>query len=335
MDAYETNTTWTEIAGRILAAQRIALITHGKPDGDALGSLLALARALPQKDKTADLYVMGPLEPALARIIGDTPYRRAEEAPPGDEYELAIVVDTGAWSQLQPLETWLRARRERTIVIDHHSRGDDVAALRMVNPRAAAAAELVVDLLDELECELTGGAGGVAEALYVGIATDTGWFRFTNVSPRTFTVAARLLECGVDKSRLYEILEENYHPGRLALEARALASVEYARDGAVAIQSLRREDFRETGCSVEDLTNIVNGPMIVGQVRVSILLSETGPAQTKLSFRSKPTTGGGDWMDVNRLAQRFGGGGHVFAAGARLEVSLDEAKQTLLAALEE
>jgi phosphoesterase RecJ-like protein len=334
MDSYETNTTWTEIAGRIRAAQRLALITHGKPDGDALGSLLALARALPQKEKTTDLYVMGPLEPALIQIIGDTPYRRAEEAPPGDEYDLVIVVDTGAWSQLQPLEKWLRDRREKTIVIDHHSRGDDVAALRMVNPRAAAAAELVVDLLDELGCTLTGGAGGVAEALYVGIATDTGWFRFTNVSPRTFTVAARLLECAVDKSRLYEILEENYHPGRLALEARALASVEYARGGAVAIQSLRREDFRETGCSVEDLTNIVNGPMIVGRVRVSILLSETGPAQTKLSFRSKPTAGEANWTDVNRLAQRFGGGGHVFAAGARLEVSLDEAKRILLAALE-
>lgn len=334
MDSYCTNTTWTEIADRIRAGRRIALFTHAKPDGDALGCQLALARALPQVGKTADVYMMGPLEPALAQIIGRTPCHRADEQLPDDDYDVVIVMDTSAWSQLQPLETWLRDRREKTIVIDHHSRGDDVAALRMVDPSSAAAAELVVDLLDELGCELTGGVNGVAEALYLGIATDTGWFRFTNVSPRTFTVAARLLECGVNKSRLYEIFEENYQPGRLALEARALSSVEYARGGAVAIQSLGLEDFAQTGCSVEDLTNIVNRPMIVGQVRVSILLAETEPGYTKVSFRSKPTADGEEWTDVNRLAQRFGGGGHVFAAGARLSLGLEEARKAVVAGAE-
>ena len=331
MDSYRTNTTWAEIADRIRAGRRFALITHAKPDGDALGCQLALARALPQIGKTADVYTMGPLEPALKQVIGQTPCRRADEQLPDDDYDVVIVVDTAAWSQLQPLEAWLRDRRERAIVIDHHSRGDDVAALRMVEPKAAAAAQMIVDLLDELGCDLT---TGVAEALYVGIATDTGWFRFENVSAETFAVAARLLRCGVDKSRLYEVLEESYRPGRLALEARALSSVEYARGGAVAIQSLSLEDFAQTGCSVEDLTNIVNRPMIVGRVRVSILLAEAKAGQTKLSFRSKPTADGEEWTDVNRLAQRFGGGGHVFAAGARLSVGLEQAREAVLAGLE-
>jgi phosphoesterase RecJ-like protein len=186
---------------------------------------------------------------------------------------------------------------------------------------------MIVPLLDELGCEIT---ADVAEALYVGIATDTGWFRFENVSAETFVIAARLLRCGVDKSRLYETLEESYPPGRLALEARALSSVEYARDGVVAIQSLTLDDFDQTGCSVEDLTNIVNRPMVVGRVRVSILLAETKPGHTKMSFRSKPTADGEEWTDVNRLAQQFGGGGHVFAAGARMSADLAEARRAVL-----
>jgi phosphoesterase RecJ-like protein len=331
MESYTTNTTWAEIAERVRRGRRIALITHAKPDGDALGCQLALARALPQLGKAADVYVMGPLEPPLVPIIGDTPIRRADEESPDDDYDVVIVVDTAAWSQLQPLETWLRQRREKAIVIDHHSRGDDVADLRMVEPRAAATAQIIVPLLDELGCKLT---EEVAEALYVGIATDTGWFRFENVSAETFAIAARLLKCGVEKSRLYETLEENYAPGRLALEGRALSSVEYARGGAVAIQSLGLDDFAQTGCSVEDLTNIVNRPMVVGQVRVSILLAETKPGHTKMSFRSKPSADGQGWTDVNRLAQHFGGGGHVFAAGARMRVTLAEARQAVLAAVE-
>ncbi|MDY7109697.1 MAG: bifunctional oligoribonuclease/PAP phosphatase NrnA [Planctomycetota bacterium] len=331
MESYATNTTWAEIADRIRGGRRIALVTHAKPDGDALGSQLALARALSEPGRTADVYVMGPLEHALAEVIADTPVHRADDRLPGDDHDLVIVVDTGAWSQLQPLETWLRERRERTIVIDHHSHGDDVAALRMVDPGAAATAQMIVSLLDELGCALT---EDVAEALYVGIATDTGWFRFDNVSAQTFAVAARLLECGVDKSRLYQVLEENYPPGRLALEARALASVQYARDGAVAIQSLSLDDFQQTGCAVEDLTNLVNRPMVVGKVRVSILLSESKAGVTKLSFRSKPTADGSDWTDVNRLARQFGGGGHVFAAGARMSLSLAEARRAVLAAVE-
>jgi phosphoesterase RecJ-like protein len=331
MESYTTNTTWPEIARRLREARRIALVTHAKPDGDALGCQLALARALPQLDKTADVYVMGPLEPPLLPIIADTPVRRADDDAPDDDHDAVIVVDTAAWSQLQPLESWLRERREKTIVIDHHSRGDDVGALRMVEPKAAATAQMIVSLLDELGCTLT---EDVAEALYVGIATDTGWFRFENVSAATFATAARLLECGVDKSRLFQILEENYPPQRLALEARALSSVEYARGGAVAIQSLGPADFQETGCSVEDLTNLVNRPMTVGPVRVSILLAETKPGYTKMSFRSKPTVDGADWTDVNRLAQQFGGGGHIFAAGARMDVDLAQARQAVLKAVE-
>ena len=331
---YVTNTTFPEIAQRIEAAQRIAIITHAKPDGDAAGSQLALHRALTAMGKPSDIFTMGPIERGLTIMTGDTPTRAAEDDPPGDEHDLVLVVDTGAWSQLDPLGPWLKERRDRIIGLDHHSHGDDVAALRIVDSSAASTTSLAADLLDELGCELTGGRGGVAEALFFGLATDTGWFRFPNANANAFALAARLMETGIDNSRLYRISEENFEPSRLAVEARALSSLEYAMDGKAALQFLRPEDMKETGASVEELTGLVNNPLTVGSVRVSILLAETKPGQTKISFRSKPPLDDGQWIDVNELAQRFNGGGHVHAAGARMTCGIDEAAQTVRQVLE-
>jgi len=335
VDAYISNTSFSAVGDRIRAAKRIALCTHTRPDGDAIGSVLAVARALEGDDVHVDIFLMGPIEAALREIAGPTPYRHVETDPPDDSYDLVIVADTGSWTQLEPLEEWLRKHRDKVIGIDHHVQGDDVAALRIVDPTAASATQIITALLDEMGCEVTGEIGGVGEAIFVGLATDTGWFRYSNAGPEAFQLAARLLEAGVDRMRLFQLIEEAHRPVRLALEALALASVEYARGGSVAIQSLALEDFARTGGSVEDLTGVVNLPMIVGEVRVSILLAECEPGLTKMSFRAKPPRPGDDprSADVNVLAGRFGGGGHLFASGARLRCGLDQARDRLRAEL--
>ena len=292
--------TWAEIADRVRAAGRVAVVTHRRPDGDALGCVLALTRALPSVGAGVDAFLMGGVDPALAGVIRDTPWRSADDEPPGDDYELIIVVDTGAWSQLEPIGDWLRRHRERVIVIDHHVHGDDVAALSVVEPTAAATAVLVTALLDELGCTLT---GAIAEALFVGLATDTGWFRYANANAQAFRLAARLIDVGVDRAGLFQRLEETHRPERLPLEARALASIEYAREGTVAIMVLTGDDFQDTGGSFHDLTGLVNRPMIVDRVRASILLAEIEPSVTKISLRAKAASGAGsDVIDVNALA---------------------------------
>jgi phosphoesterase RecJ-like protein len=329
---YDSNTTLAEIARRVREAKRVALVSHQKPDGDAIGSLLALARALPGIGVDADAFVMGPLEPPLLALAGDTPLHRVEESPPGDDYDLILVVDTGAWSQLEPLEAWLRRHHDRVVGVDHHPQGDDVAALRVVDPAAPAAAEMVLTLLDELGCALPAErGGGPAEALFVGLATDTGWFRFSNAGVRAFAAAARLIALGVDNAGLHGRLEAMHRPARLQLAARALASVEYVADGTVAVQMLGPEDFAETGGSVSDLTDLVNLPMAVGSVRAAILLTEAEPGQTKISFRSKPgDTPDTPAIDVNRIAAKLGGGGHAFAAGARTAEDLATTRAAVL-----
>jgi len=333
MFEYRSNTTFSDVAQQIRQAKSIALVAHTKPDGDALGSQLALYRALKKTEIEVEIFVMGPVEPALLKITHSTPLRNVDAFPPGDDYDLIIVLDTGAWSQLEPLADWLKAHHDRIIVIDHHQRGDDVAGLRIIESNVSATAVLVARLLDALGYSIDGGVGGMAEALFVGLATDTGWFRYSNTDAETFALAARLLDAGVDNARLYQILEENFTPSRIALEARALMSLEYFNHGSIAIQQLTLHDFEETGGKTEELTGLVNNPLAIGMVQVSIFMSEIEPGQTKISFRSKPSLDDDPPIDVNELAQRFGGGGHIHAAGARMKLPLSEAKETLLAEL--
>lgn len=335
MSEYTSTTSLESIAATLREADRVVLTTHSKPDGDAMGSVLAMARALSGRGKHVQSLLMGPVPAALQALCADTPFTLVERQAPPEEFDVALVMDTGARSQVEPLDEWLKRHRERMIGIDHHARGDDIAPRRFIDTNAASTTEILVTLLDLLGCELSGGVGGVAEPLFVGLATDTGWFRFSKAQSRTFAVAARLLEVGVDKSRLYQLIEETYRPQRLALEARALASIEYVGAPTVAIMSLGPDDFQATGAGPEDMTGLVNSPMVVGDVRSSVLLSELEPGVTKMSFRSKPAlAGGAAFRDVNELAQRFGGGGHTQAAGARVKMPLAKARAALLDALQ-
>jgi len=331
---YESNATVADVADRLRQAQRVLVTTHSKPDGDAMGSALALARSLHGMDKAADIFLMGPVDAALRQIAEQTPYALVENRGPDDEYDLIVIMDTGSWTQLEPLADWLRARRSRVTCIDHHAQGDDVADLRLVETGKASTTQLLLEVVDELGVPLDGARGGVAEAIFVGLATDTGWFKFPNADAEAFAVTARLLACGVDKARLYQTIEETAEPSRLALEARALLSVRFVKGGEVAIMTLGPEDFLVTGGAVEELTGLVNQPMQVRTVRVSILLAEAQRGLTKISFRSKAALDGAPMLDVNRLARQFGGGGHPNAAGAKVRMGVQEAAHVVADAVE-
>ncbi len=348
MNAYESNTTLDAVADRIRAADRIALFTHAKPDGDAIGSLLGLRRGLEQVGKAATAWVMGPLEPNVLSLAEDTPLHRIEDGAPdnksacgpgGGEPDLIVIVDTGSWAQLDPVADWLAARTDRVVCIDHHGQGDpDVAAHRVVDVNVPAATVLVTRLLDALGVELTGGPSGIAEPLFLGLATDTGWFRHGVAEVETFRLAARLLECGVDKTRLYQLVEETHRPQRLAMLAQALKSLEYLNNGEVAVMSLAPEDFSLTGGVLEELTGMVNEPLSVDTVRLSVLLTQTEPGRTKMSFRSKPAANGSaaspsGTPTASELAARFGGGGHTHAAGARVDLDVEPARHAVREAL--
>ena len=331
--SYKTNTTVGAIARELRAAKRVLVTTHQKPDGDALGSVLAVVRACQAVGVSAEGWVVDPCEGNLRSFEGATVVRhvhprRAEL--PADDFDLTVVVDTGAWTQLEVLAPWLRARTERVIGLDHHARGDAVAARRVVDVGCGSCTALLARLVDAMGVPLASGADergrcSIAEALYMGLATDTGWFRFPNARAAEFALAARLLEAGVDKDAMYQQIEQSSRAERVELQACALSSLEMVAGGRIALMRLRAADFADTGAMLEETAGIVNIPMEIAAVRASVLaVEDTQAGVIKLSFRSKPADESGSFIDVNELAARFGGGGHIHAAGAKQQGTLDE-----------
>lgn len=329
MSDYTSNTTLDDIAAALRDARRVLVTCHVKPDGDALGAVLALSRALQLCDVDVEPLIAGPILPNLQSVVADAPVRVVAEGEPLDiaDPDRIVVVDTGAWSQLEPLHAWLADRRDRTIVIDHHLHGDDVGALRYIDSGAAAACEIVSELIDAMGCAYD---AAIRSALYMGIAADTGWFRFSNTRPETMELAARLLRGGVDHSDLCRQLEQSERVQKLSLLIRALDSLHMV-NGDAAVMTLRAGDFAETGAEAHETERFVDIPQMVGTVQVVALLVEQPDGRTRISFRSKP---GAAAVDVNVFAQQFGGGGHARAAGARIDQPIDQARASIIQALE-
>ncbi|MCC6906879.1 MAG: bifunctional oligoribonuclease/PAP phosphatase NrnA [Phycisphaerales bacterium] len=327
---YESNVELHTIADRISRAGRIAITTHVKPDGDAIGSTIALARAVERLGKRAEVWYSGPVMDVFKRLIAPTAISVvAESVQPGDEIDLILVTDTGARSQLNELGGWLERHREKICIIDHHIQGDaDLSDCRFVRADACAASEIAIDLIDALGVEVD---RAIAEPLYLGIATDTGWFRFSNTTAATFRHAARLVQAGIDHAALFRAIEQTDPPSRLRLLARALTSLEIVAAGRVAVLTLRKADYEAAGATPDDSHGFSDLPLSVESVEVACVIAETNGGSVKLSLRSKP---GPDAIDVNQVARQFGGGGHARASGAKMDGPMDAARLRVVAALD-
>lgn len=339
--SYATTATHAAVANRLRQAKRPFITSHWKPDGDALGSVLMAARALRALGANVQAVVAGPVDRTILHLAGPGEVVFADRGPvtPSEDTDLALVLDTGAWSQLEHIAPWLRAHASLAVGIDHHRSGDDVCPVRLVEANCASTTQALIPIIDELgvplatpgrTCEHT-----IAEACFAGLATDTGWFRFSSADDRVYQLGARLLSLGVDKDRLFRLIEQGDAPGRPCLLGRALSSMQYACNSRAAIMRLQREDFAQSETRVEDLAGLVNEPMSVASVEVCVLLVQYDPGVVKASFRSKPPLRkGGRFVDVNHIAAHFDGGGHVHAAGAKLNATLDEATQRIRSVLE-
>lgn len=338
--SYEGNTTASEAAAWLAGARRVIITTHFKADGDAVGAGLGLARALRHRDPGVEVefWLSGVLPDFLPEVVGDTLWRHLDGKPPNpsDLPDAVVVVDTGAWSQLGAAEEFLRGRAADTLIIDHHLSGDaEMADRRIVDAGAASAAQLVAGVACELlGCQAAALPEPVATPLYLGTATDTGWFRHSNVTPAVFRLAADLVEAGVPHTELFRIVEQRDTPGRVRLYGRALASLELLDAGRVALMTLTEADFKGAGAHPGDTGGFADRLLAIETVLVSVVLNEShdhdGKPVTKLSLRSKP---GPSAIDVNVVASSLGGGGHARAAGARHQGTLPEARAALLGAL--
>ena len=353
--AYTQSTlTLPEVAAQLTGAEGPMLVlTHGKPDGDALGSVVAVVAALGSLGKTARGVFVPPVPSALGNLPGAD---LADVWEPGYSLPfdpaLVVIVDTGAWSQIGPMREFVEPRLDRTVILDHHLSGDIPAAHRYVEGDAAAACEIIAELIELLipACVPPGRREGdtagytplpsvIRDALFVGIASDTGWFRFSNVRPQTHELAAKLIRQGVDHADLYQKLEQAERPEKLALLTRALQSLTLHADGRAAVITLRQKDFDETGALPEETERLIDTPQMVGGIEVFVVVTEVPASEAapdgaaRMSFRSKHAADDAA-VNVADLAARFGGGGHARAAGAKVDRPVDQVLAELATVLE-
>ncbi len=337
-----STTTLAAIAAWLASGNRIAILTHAKPDGDAIGSSIALARALnasrPSPQPFATCFYSGPMPGWHAEITKPHEVRLVGDLLPTElaSFDRLLIVDTGSYTQLEYVGAALAQARDEIAIVDHHAHGDPaISARRYVDTSAAAAAQPAAEL-----CRLILGLDSlaklprsIAEPLYFGTATDTGWFRHSNVTPPVLRHAADLLAAGVDPARLYTMAEQRDKAARPLLMGRALAGMEILDKGRLAIATLTRADFDAVKGEQGDVHGFTDPMLAVETVEVACVLTETdGPPNpvTKASFRSKTTA---TTIDVNLIAQTFGGGGHKQAAGARIKADPITAKKLAIDAM--
>jgi phosphoesterase RecJ-like protein len=319
---------WPPFIDFVRRHQRFVLTTHIRPDGDGLGSMLALAEVLeaPPLSKSVRMTVASVLPPRYDFLDPVRRIRRFE--PPGDLYrdaDAAIVLDTGTWNQLGEFGPFLRSLSIAKAVIDHHLTQDDLGALRLVDTTAEATGRLVYEAIAALGAPLPPTA---AHCLLVAVAMDTGWFRHNNTTPATLTLAADLVRAGARITEAYECLFEQNTLGRLKLMGLVLSRLQVTHGGRVAHTEIRRDDYASTGAVPQDSEDLINYTRSIGGVEVGLLFMEQPRGGVKISFRSRR-------VDVARLAERFGGGGHRLASGAILETTLEEARRRVLMAVGE
>jgi phosphoesterase RecJ-like protein len=316
---------WTPFVDLVRRSRRLLLTTHVRPDGDGLGSMLALSEMLQTLGKEAALAVASSIPPRYAFLDPAGKVQRFET--PTDAHrtvDAIVVMDTGTWNQLGDIGPFLRSLNVPKLVIDHHVTQDDLGAVRLVDTSAEATGRLTWEAIAALGLTPTPSA---ASALFVALAMDTGWFRHNNTTPATMVLAGRLIECGAKPTELYEALFERNSLGRLKLTGLVLSRMQVTPDGLVAYTELRREDYDATGATPQDTEDLVNYPRSVAGAEVGLFFMEQPRGGVKVSFRSRSR------VDVAKVAEGFGGGGHRLASGAVLNTTLDEARRRVLDAV--
>jgi len=314
---------WKAFVDQISHYESFVLVSHIRPDCDALGSELGMAevlRAVGKKVRIINAHrtptALQFLDPAgNIEVLGDNVEEKDITA------DCIMILDTSAWAQLGDMGDFIRSSRVDKIIVDHHVGEDDIGATLYKDYQAEATGHLVVQAADALGVPLT---RTMAAPLFAAIATDTGWFRFGSVTPETYRVVARLVDAGVVPSEIYGDLYERDTLGRLKLRGLILSRTESEVDGALMHTYVEKEDFAKVGAEASDTEDAINLTLAVQGTKAAVIFVGQLRGGFKLSFRSRCA------MDCNEIAQQFGGGGHKAAAGAFQEGTLEDVKARVL-----
>ena len=308
-------------------SSKVLITTHTRPDGDACGCVAAMWAVLTNLGKAVRPLLLSPLPQWYRFVFREKVLILGQDVQSQDlmrgefsDIDLVIIVDTNSYSQLPRLEDYLKQAGKAILVIDHHVTSDGLGRVEITDPTAAAAGVVLFDFLKHAGWPVT---REVAEALFVAIATDTGWFQLNNTDSRVYRTCAELVEIGADSADLHRKLYHNYSYARFKLMVRMLDTLTLELDGRYASQQILLRDFAETASTVQDTENLVNECHRIGSVQVSALFVEQDDGRVRCSLRSQGE------VDVSAIAAGFGGGGHHNAAGTFLPGPIEHARQLI------
>ena len=317
---------WTEIAKCIKEAGRTVIMTHTNMDGDAIGSALALCHALRRLGKRCVILIEDDI-PGYLKFMHDHSDADAEpffvRSMPFDP-ELALVVDCGDAGRIEKRLDVFESCATK-ICVDHHVQVDSFADHAVIQPEASATGILVYELIKELGVPID---KEIAEDLYVAILTDTGCFKYSNTTKECHLVTAELYEYGIEHEKLATLIYDTLELPQIKLEAAIVNWMEVFADGRAVISYVTQEQLKELGASYDMTSTCIDVLRKIAGMEVCAFIKEHEDGSFKLSLRSKSAA------DVNRVARALGGGGHVKAAGATLDLTLEEALEKTKAEIE-
>lgn len=304
----------------IRSSKGIAIGTHIRPDGDALASLLGLARALEQNGLRVS-RLCDDKAPTAYQFLPESDQISSE--PPEWSPDLGIVVDCDGLSRVGHLQG-LFAGLPHVIDIDHHGMENAFGDVHLIDGEAGAAAEIVYDLIRSLGAKID---GDTATCLYTGILTDTGRFSYANTTATSLEIASSLVRAGAEPQRIAREVYEERSLAATHLLGVALSRVSFDGDGKVVSAALMLQDFAETGAASVDTEGIIDNIRAISGPFVALLFVEVENRAVRVSFRSDDT------IDVSEIALEFGGGGHAMAAGCTVTGGLAEVQERVLGAV--
>jgi phosphoesterase RecJ-like protein len=316
--------TLQEAAAFIRERDDFLVVSHVQPDGDAISSTVAIGWLLEKLGKTYTMLSEGPVPSRLHFLWRSADIVTIQNDTPERQYRHVICVDCADYARIGRGQSWV-AEGADILNIDHHPTNDGYGRVNLMKFHAAATAEIIIELIDAMSYPLD---RDVATAIYTGILTDTGGFRYSSTSPDVMAIASRMLQAGVNGPELAELLLERMSIGQMRMIQRGLSRLAFSPDQKISWLWVSSEDLAETGATNEDLEGLVNYPRNIEGVEVGLLFKVNGETSVKVSLRSSGL------VNVAAVAQQFGGGGHILAAGCRLTEPLDDVIAQVVAAVE-
>lgn len=308
--------TLDEILEEIKKAESIVILTHESPDGDAMGSSLAMKLMLQELNKQSDVII--PEYPRMFQFLPSASDIKIDSER--KKYDLAISVDCGNFKRLAKNEYFENA--QKTIVIDHHGSNNMYGDLNYVNPASPACCEILISMAEYFGVTITKEIG---TCIMTGIITDTGGFRYSGITPDTFEYTAELIRVGVDIPDIYKRTMGTKTKANFELTKRVVDRMELLEDGKVSFSYMTSQDEREVNAEPGDHDGLVNIGKDIEGVQVAIFIRQKEDEDVyKVSLRSE------DGINVSDICLLFGGGGHSRAAGALVKGNIQEVKEKLM-----